>query len=133
MLYPNMKLRLRLIRSRPYFHMVTDNPNASLRIIGCSLYTRRIAKYDYHKKRMDMLAYTPVEFNYFEPPARTFIIPSGQNLLIEENIFNNAPILRIAFAMNTNSAITGSYTENPLWYQQFDVRQFEILRGGHQS
>ena len=32
--------------------------------------------------------------------------------------------------MNTNSALTGSYTENPFWYQQFDLTQIRILRGG---
>ena len=32
--------------------------------------------------------------------------------------------------MNTNSAFTGSLTENPFWYQPFDLRQIRILRGG---
>ena len=32
--------------------------------------------------------------------------------------------------MNTNSAFLGSHTENPLWYQQFDLRQIRILKGG---
>ena len=32
--------------------------------------------------------------------------------------------------MNTNSAFTGSFIENPYWYQQFDLRQIRILRGG---
>ena len=32
--------------------------------------------------------------------------------------------------MNTNSASTGSFTENPFWYQKFDLRQIRILRGG---
>ena len=31
--------------------------------------------------------------------------------------------------MNTNSAFTGSFTENPFWHQQFDLRQFRTLRG----
>ena len=67
LLYPNMKIRLRLIRARPNFYMISDNPNVSLGIFDCSLYTRRIAlKDDYHKKRVDLLAYTPVEFNYWE-------------------------------------------------------------------
>ena len=62
LLYPNMKNRLQLIRAGPNFHMISDNPNASLGIVDCSLYTRRIAlKADYHNKRMDMLAYTPVQ------------------------------------------------------------------------
>ena len=32
--------------------------------------------------------------------------------------------------MNTNFAFSGSYTENPFWYQQFELRQIRILRGG---
>ena len=131
LLYPNMKIRLRLIRARPNFYMISDNPNVSLGIEDCSLYIRRIAlKDDYHKKRMDRLAYAPVEHNYFETLARTFIIPARQNQFIQENIFNNAPIRRIAIAMNTNSAFTGYFTENPFWYQQFDLRQIGKLRGG---
>ena len=80
LLYPNMKVSLRLIRARPNFYMISDNPNVSLGIVDCSLYARRIAlKDDYHKERMDMLAYTPVEFNYLETLATTFIIPARQN------------------------------------------------------
>ena len=51
LLYQNMKIRLRLIRARPKFYMVSDNPNVSLGIVDCSVYTRRIALKDvYHKK-----------------------------------------------------------------------------------
>ena len=32
--------------------------------------------------------------------------------------------------MNTNSEFTGSFTESLFWYQQFDLRQFEVLRSG---
>ena len=118
LLYPNMNIRLRLIRARPNFYMISDNPNVSLLIVDCSLYTRRIAlKDDYHKKRIDKLAYTPVEFNYLKTLAKTFIIPARQNQFIQGNIFNNAPVRRIAIGMNTNSAFTGSYTENPFCFQ----------------
>ena len=79
---------------------------------------------------MNMLAYTPVEFNYLETLAKAFIIQARQNQFIQENIFNKAPVRRIAIAMNTNSAFTGSYTENPFWYEQFDLRQIRVLRGG---
>ena len=131
LLYPNMKIRLRLIRARPNFYMISDNPNVSLGIVDCSLYTRPIAlKDDYHKKRMDMLAYAPVEYNYLKTLAKTFIIPARQNQFIEENIFNNAPFRRIAIAMNTNSAFTGSFTKNPFWYQHFDLRQIGIFTEG---
>ena len=131
LLYPNMTIRLRPIRARPNFYMISDNPNVRLGIVNCSLYTRHIAlKDDYHKKRMDMLAYTPVEFNYLETLAKTFVFPARQNQFIQENIFNNAPVRRIAFAMNTNFAFTKSFTENFFWYQYFDLRQIRILREG---
>ena len=72
LLYPNMKVRLRLIRARLSFHIISNNPNISLGIDDCSPYTRRfVLKVDYHKKRMDMLAYTPVEFNNLETLANT--------------------------------------------------------------
>ena len=32
--------------------------------------------------------------------------------------------------MNSNSAFTGSCTENPFWYQQFDLRKIRKLRRG---
>ena len=61
LLHPNIKIRLRLIRARPDIYMISDNPNFSLGIVDCSIYTRRNALKDhYQKKRMDMLAYTPV-------------------------------------------------------------------------
>ena len=109
--------------------MISDIPSVSLGIVDCSLYSRRIGlKDDYHKKRMDMLAYNPVEYNCLETLAKAFIIPARQNQFIQENNFNNAPIGRVAVAMNTNSAFTGSFTENPFWYEQFDLRQIRILR-----
>ena len=77
-----------------------------------------------------MLAYTPVEFNYLETLVKTFIFPARQNHFIQKNIFNNAPVRRIAIAMKTNSAFTGSCTEDPFWYQQSVLRQIRILRGG---
>ena len=131
LLYPNMKIRLRLIRARLNYYMISDNPNVSPGIVDCSLYTCRIApKDDYHKKRMEILAYTPVEFNYLETLANTFIIPARQNQFTQEKIFNNSPFRRIAIAMNTKSAFTGSYSENPFWCKQIELRQIRVLRRG---
>ena len=79
---------------------------------------------------MDILAYTPVVLNYLETLAKIFIVPARQSQINQENIFNNAPVLRIAIALNTNSAFSGSYTQKTSWYQQFDIRQKRILRGG---
>ena len=131
LLYPNRKIILHLIRARSNFRMISDNLNVNRGIVDCSLYTRRFApKDDYHKKRRDMLAYAPVKYNYLEFLAETFIKSARQNQYSQENIFNTAPIRRVAIAMNKNSGFTGSFTETPFWYQQFDLRQTKLLRGG---
>ena len=111
--------------------MISDSPNISRGVADCSLYTRRIAfKDDYQKKQLDMLSYNPVEFNYLETLAKIFINPARQKQFIQENIFNKAPFRRIAIAIDTKSAFTESYTENPFWYQQFELRQYRIVRVG---
>ena len=130
-LYPNMKVRIRLIPARPIFYMISKNRNVSLGFVDCSLYTRRVMlKEDYYNKRMFQLAYAPVEYNYMETLAKTYFIPARENQFIPEIIFNNAPIRRIAIAMNSNSAFTGSFAEDPFWYQQFNLRDIKIPRGG---
>ena len=56
LLYPNMKIRLRLIRARPNFYRISDEPNVSLGIVDWSLYACRIAlKDDYHKKTFSLM------------------------------------------------------------------------------
>ena len=87
-------------------------------------------KQDCHKKRMSQLTYASVEYNYMETLAKIYIIPARQNQFIHENKFDNAHICRIAIAMNSNSAFTGSFAENPFWYQQFSLRNIRKLRGG---
>ena len=65
-----------------------------------------------------------------ETIARTFIILSRQNQFIQENVFNNAPIKKIAVAINTISAVARSFYKNPFNYEQFHLRELRIIRGG---
>ena len=117
LLYPQMKNRLRVIRARPYFFLISDNPNVTLGIVDCSLYTCCNALRNGYHNKMDTLAYTTVVFNSFQTLAKIFIIPATQNQLIQGNLFNNASVRSSTTAKNTNSAVTTSYTENPFWYQ----------------
>ena len=94
LLYPNMKNRLRPIRARPNFYMISDHPNVSLGIVDCPLYTRCFAlKDNYHKNRLDMLAFAPVEYNSLETLAKTFIIPARQNQFIQKTFSTMLPFV----------------------------------------
>ena len=100
LLYPGLEITPGLIRVKTTSYMIKENPNLSLGIADCSLFTRRIAlSEDYCKKRMDMFAYRSVEYNYLEFPGKT---SSQRTQLFQENIFNNAPVRRIAIALKTN-------------------------------
>ena len=122
------KVRIKLIRARPNFYMLSDNPSVSLKIVDCSLFTRRILVAEPNHQYLQWnLEREPAHYNYMETIARTFIILSRQNQFIQENVFNNAPIRRRAVAMHTNSANAGSFHENPFIYQQFHLRELRII------
>ena len=117
LVYQNLNVRIRLIRARPKFYMISESSNVSLGIVDCSLYTRRVMlKEDYHKKRMFQPAFAPVECNYMETLAKTHIILGRQNQFNQENIIDNVLIRRIAIATNSNSAFTGSSAKNAFLY-----------------
>ena len=42
LLYPNMKVRIRLNRAQPNFYMISENLKVSMGNVDCSLYTRRV-------------------------------------------------------------------------------------------
>ena len=131
LLLPNTKVRIKLIRARPNFYMLSDNPKVSLKIVDCLLFTRRILVTEPNHQYMQWnLEREPAQYNYMETIAKTFNIPSSQNQLKQENIFNNAPIRRVGVVMNTNSAVAGSFHENPFNYQQFHLRELRIIRCG---
>ena len=71
-------------------------------------------------------------YNFMETIARTFISPSGQNQFIQENVFNIAPIRRVAIAMNTNSVFVRHFQSNLSHYKIFGLREVRIrtVRGG---
>ena len=67
---------------------------------------------------------------YPEVKSKTFIIQSGQNQLIRENIFNNEPIRRIALAMNANADFTGSLGTNHFHFRKYGLKELRIICGG---
>ena len=59
MLYPNIKIRLRLIKAKPNCHKISDHPSSSLGIFDCSIYTRiNHLELNYHKKVENACVYS---------------------------------------------------------------------------
>ena len=131
LLLPNTKFRIKLIRARPNFYLLSHNPNVSLKDVDCSLFpTKILVAEPNHQYLQWNLEREAAQYNYMEIIARIFLIASCQNKFIHESIFNNAPIRRVDVARNTNSAVVGSFHKNPFSYQQFNFRELRISRDG---
>ena len=117
-LLPKTKVRIKLC----------ENPIVCLKIVDCSPFMRRILVAEPNHQNLQWnLESEPAHYNNMETIARIFIIPSRQNQFIQENVFNKTPIRRIAVAMNTNSAVVGSFHENSFNYQQFHLRDLNLI------
>ena len=128
LLLPNTKIRLKLIRARPNFYMISYNSHFFLKVLDCSLFARRVVVNEvYYHTIKYQLTHQPACYNFRETIPRMFIILSGQNQFIHENVFNSAPIRRVAIAMNTDSAFTGHFQENPFHFETLDCENFELF------
>lgn len=130
LLLPNVTVRIKLIRSRPQFYLLTTKADNFYAVITeASLFTRQVSVDEGEVKKMQAeMMRQPARYNFSEILPKTFIIPKGQNQFIQENIFNNAPIRRLAIGMNTNSAFAGAKDKNPFHYQKLGLRQVKIFR-----
>ena len=86
LLLPKTKVRNKLIRARPNSYMLTDNPNVTLKIVDCSLFTRRIlvAEPNHQYLQWNLEREPLAHSNYMETIARTFIISSRQNQFVQK-------------------------------------------------
>ena len=129
-LYPNMKIRLRLIRARPNFYMISENTNVSLGFVIVHftlvvLLSRMIITRNEWTCLLTVLWSSTIwkllqRLSSFLPDKTSSFKKSFSTMLQFVGLLSR----------HTNSAFTGSYTENPFWYQQFDLRQIRILSGG---
>ena len=105
-LLPETKARIKLVRARPKFSILSDNASISLKLLDCSLFTRNILVADSNNQYLQKnLEKEPAQNNYVKTVARAFITPSPQNQFIQEIIIKNASIRRTVVAMSTNLVV----------------------------
>ena len=131
-LLPNVKIWLRLVRSRPNFYITNQNDNILCSTLQASLFTRQVVFDDrIFKDLHSSLQLRRARYTFSQVLAKTIVIPNGQNQYIHENFFNNAPIRRLASAMNTTTAFTGSLKTNLFHFRKTILRSIRIVRGSH--
>ena len=72
LLLPNVNARVKLIRSRPSFYLISDLDNVQAIIIEASIFTTQVAvEESYFRKIKSTLAVEPAQYNYFEQVPKT--------------------------------------------------------------
>ena len=67
---------------------------------------------------------------YIENSTTSFIIQSGQNCFVKENIFDTEHIRRLTMCMVRNRLFSGTTTAStPFSYEKFDLQKVKLLRG----
>ncbi len=137
-LIPGVTLRLKLVRAPAEFAAmllpatsVKADTRYQIRIDTASLFVHKIEVADDEYARMERtLSIKPAFYEYLEIIPKTYIIPTGHNQLIEEDIFNSAPIRRIVVAMNKGTDFSGTLGTNPFHYQKFGLKRITLYREG---
>ena len=123
-----MKIRLRLIRARPNFYMISDNQTLvfGLLIVHFTLVvwlSRMIITKNEWTCLLTLL---------WSSTIWRFLQRFSSFLPDKTSSFKRTFSTKLQFAglLLQRIQILHSYTEKPFWYQQFDLGQIRILRGG---
>jgi hypothetical protein len=136
-LIPGVELRIRLTRALAEFCVYVTKATVKadwryqVRIDAASLFVHKIevAPEEYAWLERS-LSSRPAIYEYQEIIAKTYLVAKGHNAMIEEDIFNAAPIRRLVVAMNKIPQITGTLDSNPYHYQKFDLSRVLLYREG---
>ena len=143
LLLPGVTLHLRLYRSPNLcaLETLTDldadavksldkNPPVVV-IEKASLFVNKIVLSDTVKLSIERaLTKSCAVYPYIENSTKSFIIQSGQNCFVKENIFGTEPIPRLTMCMVRNRFFRGTTTAStPFSYEKFDLQKVELLRG----
>ena len=129
--YIKTKVRIKLIRARPNFYMLSYYSSVSLKIVHFSVFTGRVLVAEPNHQYLQWnVERETAHCTYMETIARTFIIPSHQNQFIQEIVFNNDPIRKTVIAHTINLAVANFFHENHFNDQHFSLRELKIIWGG---
>lgn len=134
LLLPNVAVRIRLVRASPHFCLLgPDDTNPSgynFKITSATLLVpERTVNVNVSNQMLAVHQRRAAQYKYHELKAKTFVVPANNLHFYMENVFNNMPIRRLAIAMNTSAACTGTLKTNPFHYQTFGLQRILITRG----
>ena len=136
-LIPGVNLRIKMVRAPTEFAVVVlpaagvGTHRYQIRFDEASLFVHKVEVAGEEYARLERsLSARPAFYEFLEVIPKTYLIPIGNNQMIEEDIFNAAPIRRLVVAMNLSEDFRGSLGSNPFHYQKFDLKKVVLYREG---
>ncbi len=135
-LIPGVNLRIKMVRAPSEFAVVVlaglaGTNRYQIRIDEANLFVHKVEVAGEEYARLERsLSARPAFYEFLEVIPKTYLIPAGHNQMIEEDIFNAAPIRRLVVAMNLSEDFRGSLGSNPFHYRKFDLKRVMLYREG---
>jgi hypothetical protein len=128
-------LGVRLIRSKPKFHLMSPatDPRFRVNISDAGLYVRKVRVSDsVFLAHQHTLSRANIVYPLTHSVLKSFSIPAGNLVGPSDNIFvGQLPIEMVVVFVDSNAA-NGSYSKNPFNFKTMDVQQFMVKFDGVQ-
>ena len=133
LLLPGVAVRLRLVKASDDFLIISDDNDKHYKVVihEAYLYVRKLRVTEAVIMAIEKTLLThPAMYKYTEMVSRSLLIGNGVRTFVDDKVFQNEPIRRMAVVMNTNAAFNDSNRYNPYHYQKFNLTEITVLVNG---
>jgi hypothetical protein len=129
-------MRLRLVRSKNSFCLMSDNAQAAFKIKmhDCKLFVRKIklspSVFVAHAKALEV---GNAKYPIRRVICKTFTVPTGNLDFSQENLFTGQLPTRLVIGCVDNDAYNGSYAKNPFNFKHYNLNQIKVYLDGQQQ
>jgi len=129
-------LRLRLVRSKNAFCLMSDNAQAAFKIKmhDCKLFVRKIklspSVFVAHAKALEV---GNAKYPIRRVICKTFTVPTGNLDFSQEYLFTGQLPTRLVIGCVDNDAYNGSYAKNPFNFKHYSLTQIKVFLDGQQQ
>ena len=134
---PNdVTIRIRLIRSKNNFCLMsaTPNDNYKIRISDCKIYVRKVklspSVFVAHAKALER---GNAKYPLHRVVCKTFTVPGGNLDCSQENLFSGQLPTRLVIGCVDNDAFNGNYEKNPFNFKHYGLSQIKVYLDGQQQ
>lgn len=128
-----VELRVRLIRSKDAFSLLSKDSTYKVNIVEANLFVRRVrinpAVLLAHSKTLTI---TTAKYPITKVEVKNVTIPAGVQGKTLDNIFLGQLPKRVIVGFITNGAFIGNYKKNPFNFQHFSLNFFSLYIDGRQ-